>query len=327
MRLTGTAFQKTSTFSRKCSSKSIIELVKILRKETQAGVVDCRDALIAGNNDLQKAKDWLFDKAKITAAKKAGRSAQEGGVAVYLNNSVGVMVEINSETDFVAKEKTFIETCEAIARAIHENYSVVQNKKNPSSKSILELPLKTTISGFETQTIHETVQQLTFLYKENIQLRRTILFPQEKNSPLIHLYSYVHNPLSPNLGKIGAIVQVQTGKELNEDEKSVLKKLGNILATQVVGGKPYSIEGTERIEIVDDSEMCHEPKFEPAFLKQNCVLEDGTISKIISDYEKKLSTSIKIQNFGRWERNSGQEKEEANLLDDVQSLIKGSNKE
>ena len=96
---------------RSCSSEPEfvvnVALIKQLRKETQAGVMDCRDALVAGNNDLQKAKDWLFDKAKITVAKKLGRKAQEGGVTIYSQNSVGVMIELNSETDFVAKEKTF----------------------------------------------------------------------------------------------------------------------------------------------------------------------------------------------------------------------------
>jgi elongation factor Ts len=285
MRLTKNfrSFQKfeapTTIILRKCSvpseGKSFIELVKILRKETQAGVVDCRDALIAGGNDIQKAKDWLFDQAKITAAKKSGRKAQEGCVAVWIEDSIGAMVEINSETDFVAKEKTFVESCEAISRALRANYEHIQNKKSPNLASILELPLKTTISGFETNQVKDVFQQLTFLYKENIVLRRACLFPQEANfdPSKVHLFKYIHTALTPNLGKIGCVVQLETASALDESQKKELQKLGSIIATQVVGGKPYSIEGKERLESVDDAEMCHESDFEPSMLKQVSVLE------------------------------------------------------
>jgi elongation factor Ts len=270
------------TPSRECSSgkdgKSFIELVKILRKETNAGVVDCRDALIAGENDIQKAKDWLFDQAKITAAKKSGRKAQEGGVAVCINGATGAIVEINSETDFVGKEKTFVESCDAICRAIQENYASLPNKRSPDLKAILELPLKITISGFETNQVKDAFQQLTFLYKENIVLRRATLFPQEEFDPaLTHLYKYVHTCLSPTFGKIGCLVQLQTATAITDKQQRELTKLGNIIATQMVGGKPYSIAGSEKMATVDDAEICHEEGFVPAILNQNSVLESMTL--------------------------------------------------
>jgi len=319
------------SFARNCSGEEFVvnvSLIKQLRKETQAGVMDCRDALVAGNNDLQKAKDWLFDKAKITVAKKMGRKAQEGGVTIFHNESVGVMLELNSETDFVAKEKSFAETSEQIARAIHANYSSIKNKGNPDKAVIADLPLKTTISGFETTDIKDVIQQLTFLYKENIQLKRVALFPQEDGCDLArtHIFSYLHSCISPNLAKIGCVVHLETSKVLNDEEKAVLKKLGGILSTQVLAGKPYSISGKERMDSVDDAELCHEEDFEPSILKQMALMEEGSIGKIIGDYEKKLGCSITLQNMGRWEKNAGEEKEEANLLDDVKSLI-NENKE
>lgn len=154
------------------------------------------------------------------------------------------------------------------------------------------------------------------------------LFPQEETADLarVHIFSYLHGCISPNLGKIGCVVQLETSKVLNDDEIAILKKLGSILSTQVLGGKPYSISGKERMDTVDDADMCHEEDFEPAMMKQISMLEDGTIEKIVADYEKKLGCTITVQNIGRWEKNSGEEKEEANLLDDVKSLI-NENKE
>jgi elongation factor Ts len=302
-----------------------MDLLKKLRKETAAGVMDCRDALHASGNDIQKAKDWLFERSKITAAKKSGRSAEEGGVSVYVDDAVGVMVELNSETDFVAKEKTFLDVLQSITRAIHQSYPSVTRKANAELQQILDLPLKTTISGFETKQIKDAIQQLTFLYKENIQLRRAMLFPQEETpapSPHIHLYSYVHNQLCPGIGKIGNIVQIESEGPLTEEEKKTLNALGKIIATQVTGGKPYSIEGKQRMPQVDDAEQCKSTSFEPTLMKQQCILEPGSIQQVFDGYQTKIGKKITLKNFGRWERNCGEEQQAVNLQEEVQKMLK-----
>jgi len=303
---------------------SLIELVKQLRKDTKAGVADCKDALVACNNDMEAAKTWLVDKAKITAAKKSGRPAQDGGVIALTSGGRALIIELNSETDFAAKEPEFLKAFRLISQSLISS----SPSQGSSIAALSETPLKGQVAGFDVTSVGDAVRQLTFLYKENVLLRRVTFFPRVESDPQkTHFYSYVHSVKDgeqPEVGKMGCIVQLSTSEVPNQNQLEKLNRLGANLCVQIAGAKARLISGdktSQPLDTADNSDACNEPDYEPRLLDQDFIVDDGRVRSVIAKLEKELNMRVEVQDFGRFELNAGQEKDQANLGADIQSML------
>eukprot|EP01126_Amoeba_proteus_P058876 TRINITY_DN7649_c0_g1_i1.p1 TRINITY_DN7649_c0_g1~~TRINITY_DN7649_c0_g1_i1.p1 ORF type:complete len:380 (-),score=81.86 TRINITY_DN7649_c0_g1_i1:508-1647(-) len=307
-----------------CTNTVSFELIKKLRKETKAGISDCRDALIAGNNDMEKAKTWLNEKAKTTAQKKSSRLAQEGGVLAAVQGSKAVFIEFNCETDFAAKENEFLSGSRNISSAVFDSFSQARDR----SQSLLELPCDFEISGIHVSSLGAALQQLTYLFKENVRISRVAFFPSEDVNPETNfLYVYVHSPLdnqSPSLGKFASMVHLSTSVPPTEEQKEQLKKFAHSTLIQIIAGKPTNIENTRPVlKNVDPTGFDAEDEDEPELLQQDSVIENMKMSKLLEKLSKSAGLEVDIVDFARWELNQGEEKKSGDVASDVRSLLEG----
>jgi elongation factor Ts len=185
-------------------AKITASLVAQLRSKTGAGMMDCKKALTETDGDLDQAVDFLRKKGLSAAAKKSGRAAAEGLVVVAGTDKVGAIVEVNAETDFVAKNDAFVNFATKVAE-------LVADKAPADLEALLALPFP----GSERTVREEQVHQIATI-GENINIRR--FERREIDNGLIE--SYVHGG-----GKIGVIIELQTDKGDNEEVKSVAKQL------------------------------------------------------------------------------------------------------
>lgn len=293
--------------------------VQLLRQRTGVGMMDCKNALSEANGDMEKAIEILREKGIAKAAKKAGRVAAEGLVVAKVKDDVGVVVEVNSETDFVAKNSDFIDFVNAVADTILE-----KNPKNLEELKSLE------ISNGDL-TVEKALQEKILSIGENIQIRR---FVRMEGS----LSTYVHGG-----GTIGVMIKFNTdlgGKpEFNEYAKNVamqvaavspqylnadqipaevLDKEKEILKQQVINsGKPDNIAA----RIVEGKIN--------KFYKEVCLLDQQyvkdsnlTISQYTNDVAKSLGGNIEIVEFVRIEKGEGIEKRSDNFAEEIANMVK-----
>jgi len=273
------AYRPTRKYSEQ-TGPSLLELVKQLRADTKAGIADCRDALVASHNDIGKAKEWLHERAKKTASKKRDRKTQEGGVLVHINGARALLVEVNTETDFASREPEFAGTVRKISDSVMGSSVTQMEDRAALLQTVLDLPCKTTVSGMDVSDVREAVQQLTFLFKENIKLARVALFPVvPSDSAKTHFFSYVHGSLdsnTPKIGKMGALVQLSIDPSPSETQLAAIKSFANVVSTQIIGGKPMIVtrEKAERPSYVDPAvDFTSEPDYEPQLLEQESVIK------------------------------------------------------
>ena len=297
--------------------------VKELREKTGCGMMDCKKALTSSNGDMEKAIDFLREKGLAAAAKKSSRIAAEGLAMAYTNedSSVGVAIEVNSETDFVAKNADF----QAFVKLCAETVM----KQKPAS--VEELLAAKTENG---QTIEAALQEKILVIGENIKIRRFELLEGV-------VASYVHAG-----GKIGVLVKFDVA------DKSVVsgeafKTFAKDIAMQVAAANPAYL----RREEVPAEVLEHEKKILKEqivqggapekvadkilegkigkYYKEVCLVDqpfvkDGHMS--VADYaknvSKELGTEIKIDAFVRFEKGQGLEKKEDNFADEVAGMIK-----
>ncbi|MEG0570978.1 MAG: translation elongation factor Ts [Oscillospiraceae bacterium] len=294
--------------------------VKSLRERTGCGMMDCKKALTTAEGDMEKAIEILREKGLAAAAKKAGRIAAEGLVVSVIDEAkkVGVVLEVNAETDFVAKNDSFVNFVNAVAQIIIDN--------NPSTVEELE-NCKYDATG---TTVIEALREKILTIGENMKIRR---FERMEGD----LISYVHGG-----GRIGVMVKfttdVATKPEFNEYAKSVamqiaamspqylckeevpasvLEKEKEILMIQAINeGKPESI--AEKMVVGKISK----------FYKENCLVDQAfikdaevSISKYTANVAKELSGSIVIDKFIRFEKGEGLEKREDNFADEVANMM------
>ena len=297
--------------------------VKELREKTGCGMMDCKKALTSSNGDMEKAIDFLREKGLAAAAKKSSRIAAEGLAMAYTNedSSVGVAIEVNSETDFVAKNADF----QAFVKLCAETVM----KQKPAS--VEELLAAKTENG---QTIEAALQEKILVIGENIKIRRFELLEGV-------VASYVHAG-----GKIGVLVKFDVA------DKSVVsgeafKTFAKDIAMQVAAASPAYL----RREEVPAEVLEHEKKILKEqivqggapekvadkilegkigkYYKEVCLIDqpfvkDGPMS--VADYaknvSKELGTEIKIEAFVRIEKGQGIEKREDNFADEVAGMIK-----
>lgn len=297
--------------------------VQALREKTGCGMMDCKKALTECDGDINKAVDYLREKGIASQAKKSARVAAEGLVVAVSNENAGLVLEVNSETDFVAGGDGFKALCEKIANIALE--------QNPADVDAL---LKCTKDG---QTVEELVQEYFLVVRENMKVRRFARFDGV-------VANYVHAG-----GKIGVIAKFDTTAEIAASED--FKVMGKDVCMQIAALNPaYLNEESVPAEAVDHekaimvAQMKEDPKManKPEqvlekivlgkmgkFFKENCLVnqefvKDGsmTVQQYIDSVAKKLGGDIKIVGFERFEKGEGIQKREDNFADEVAGMIK-----
>ena len=296
--------------------------VQALREKTGCGMMDCKKALTETNGDMDAAADYLREKGLASQAKKAGRIAAEGTVCAYAKDGVGVVVELNSETDFVANGDGFKALAQEVAEVVAE--------QNPAD---LDALLKCSENG---QTVEEMVQELFLAIRENIKVRRFVRF--EGN-----LVSYVHAG-----GKIGVMVKFDTDAELTDE----FVAMGKNIAMQIAAMNPLYLDpASVPAEVLDKekeilvAQMKEDPKMAGKpdavlgkivegkigkYYKENCLVEqqfvidgDLTVGKYVEKTAKELGKSIKIASYVRYEKGEGIQKREENFAEEINKMVNG----
>ena len=296
-------------------------LVKELREKTGAGMMDCKRALAETNGDLEAAVDWLRKKGLAKAAKKAGRIAAEGLIGVALSANKAIVVEVNSETDFVARNDLFQGLVKIIADVALDSGANVEKilAARVGSRSVAD-------------AISETIAKVG----ENMTLRRAAALSVGKGI----VASYVHNSVADGLGRIGVIVALEsTG---NADE---LKAFGRMVAMHVASANPQAIDasGLAAATIAREKNVLAE-KFKaqgkPAnvidkivesglktFYKEVCLLDQGfifddkkSVAQALKETEAKAGAPIKIAGFVRYALGEGIGRPEGDFGGEVAAL-------
>ena len=301
--------------------------VQALREKTGVGMMECKKALVETDGDMDKAIDILRERGLASSAKKASRVAAEGVVVAYNDkaNKVGALVEVNCETDFVAKNPEFVALSNLIAKTVAE--------KNPAD---LDALLKETVSG-GTMTVEEAVQELFLKIRENMKVRR---FARVEGT----VETYIHAG-----GSIGVMVEFAADDAVAaKDEFTVM---GKDVAMQVAAMTPAYLdpasvpaEVLEHEKAILVAQMKEDPKMASKpdavlakivegkigkYYKENCLLEqafvkdgDISVSKYVENTAKALGGDIAVTGFTRFVRGEGIEKKEENFAAEIASMIK-----
>ena len=297
--------------------------IKELMKSTGVGMMDCKKALEANDGDMDKAIEFLREKGLATQAKKSGRAAAEGVVAAVVNGNTGVLLEVNTETDFAANTDDIRNFVANVANTIIE--------KNPADvEALKELP----ISG-GTGTVGAALTELAGMkIRENIVIRRFVRMEGV-------LASYIHNG-----GSIGVLVKLDT--DLSADQVATIGK--DVAMQSAALNAPYLcreqvpaevIEKEKEImlaQMAEDPKMANKPEQVRAkivegkvgkYYSENCLLEQAfvkddklSVQGYVDAEAKKLGGSIKVVDVVRFERGEGVEKKEENFADEIANMIK-----
>lgn len=195
-------------------------LVRELREKSGAGMMDCKKALVENNGDLEAAVDWLRKKGLAAAAKKAGRVAAEGLVGVAASGNAAAVVEINAETDFIARNPQF--------QAMVLQAAEIAAAKEHTVESLAQAPFKG-----EAATLSEEITRLIAVIGENMNLRRVERLSVANGV----VATYVHNATTPGLGRIGVLVALESN-----GDAAKLQDLGRKIAMHVAAATPQSLD-------------------------------------------------------------------------------------
>jgi len=201
------------------SSVSLLEKVKKLREITGVGFKDCKNAIDETNGDIEKSIELLRKKGIAKASKRMGRTAAEGIICISEEKNKFSMIEINSETDFVAKNKEFINFGEEISQ--------IALSADGKIEDILKSKMK------NNKNVNDNLVDLVSKIGEKITLRRGVFFGNDKSIN----FSYIHSSLKRNVGKLGVLLNIHTTKQLKE-----ITELGKQLAMQVASSSPLAID-------------------------------------------------------------------------------------
>ena len=300
-------------------------LVKELREKTSAGMMDCKKALNETGGDLNAAADWLRTKGIAKADKKASRIAAEGLVAVAISGSTGALVEVNSETDFVARNDGFQAAVSEVAQL---GLSVNSDK---------ELASAVTASGVN---VTEMFKKLVGKIGENMSFRRMTRLSVSQGV----VAGYIHNAVTDGMGKIGVLVALESSGD-NEKLEVLAKKIAmhvaatnplalseNDLDSSVVDKeramlKAEALESGKPEAIVDKMVEGRMKKFfkESVLLTQTFVMDgERSVSKVIEDEAASINSDIKIVAFSRMSLGEGIEKKEENFAAEVAAAVASS---
>lgn len=295
--------------------------VSALRERTGVGMMDCKKALVEAEGDFEKAIVILREKGLATQAKKAGRIAAEGLVIAAVEGNVGAIVEVNSETDFVANTDDFKNFVNCVCNTVIE--------ANPADVEAL----KAAKASGSDRTIEQELQELFLKIRENIQIRR---FARLEGT----LVSYVHGG-----GRIGVLVKVDTdlGDKALACAKDVALQVASMNASYLDREHVPAdvLENEKKImlaQMAEDPKMKGKPEQVLAkivegkvgkYYTENCLVDqefikdgDLTVGKYVEKCAKELGGSIKVVDYVRYERGEGIAKREDNFADEVASMIK-----
>jgi elongation factor Ts len=295
--------------------------VQSLREKTGCGMMDCKKALVEADGNMDKAIELLRERGLAAAAKKAGRIAAEGLVACVTVDGVTVAIEINSETDFVAKNADFVAFVDAVATTVA--------KQNPADvDALLALPL-----DGASNTVEEALRDKILVIGENMKVRRFVRYEGVTAS-------YVHGG-----GRIGVIVAFEAdAATAAKDEFSVM---GKDVAMQIAAANPQYV-GKDDVPadvIAKEKEILTAQAMNEGkpqniaekmvagriskYYKEVCLLEqpfvkdqDMSVGQYIEKTAKELGSAVKVTGFTRFERGEGIEKRVDNFADEVAGMIK-----
>jgi elongation factor Ts len=300
-------------------------LVKDLREKTGAGMMDCKRALSETAGDVEGAVDWLRKKGLSAAAKKAGRVAAEGLIGAATDAGAGALVEVNAETDFVARNEhfqNFVRNVTGVALKVGGDLDAIKAAQFPGSG----------------RTAADELTQMIATIGENMNLRRAARLAV---SPGV-VVSYMHNALAPNLGKIGVIVAVQSSADAG--------KLGDFarkLALHIAAANPQYLEiaavdakaldrerdilreqaraSGKADAIIDKMVEGRLKKFyEETVLTEQIFVIDGEtrMSKVLEQAAKELGAPVKVTGFARYALGEGIEKAASDFAAEVAATAK-----
>lgn len=302
--------------------------VQALREKTGVGMMDCKKALVESDGDMDKAIDFLREKGLAAATKKAGRIAADGVVLSYNDEEkkIGVIVEVNSETDFVAKNEEFQSFVLDIAKTVSE--------VNPAD---IEALLEVKLFGSD-RTVQENLQDKILSIGENLKIRRFIRVEGT-------VATYIHSG-----GSVGVLVQFETDD--NTAKSDEFKAMGKDVAMQIAAMSPQFLNRADvpqeiiahekeilLAQIQEDEKMKNKPEKVlegivsgkiAKFCKEVCLLEQeyvkstehSSVEKYIKDTASKLGADIKVIGFTRYAKGEGLEKKADNFADEVASMMK-----
>lgn len=300
-------------------------MVKDLREKTGAGMMDAKKALVEVGGDMEAAVDWLRKKGLATAAKKSGRTAAEGLVAVALGGKKAAVLEVNAETDFVARNDQF------------QGFVVKAAELALEAKS--DIAALANVAFEAGKTVQEKLTNLIATIGENMSLRRTQAL-EVKDGVVV---GYIHNAISPGLGKIGVLVALES-----TGDKAKLEALGKQLAMHVAAANPQFLSSAavtaaaverEKNVIRETAKASGKPddiiekmlegrmrKFyeEICLLDQVFVMDGETkISKVLENSAKDVGAPVVLAGYVRYQLGEGIEKEATDFAAEVAAVVNG----
>ena len=299
-------------------------LVKELREKTGVGMMDCKKALVENNGEIEAAVDWLRTKGLSAAEKKAGRVASEGLIGISVEGGTGALVEVNAETDFVARNddfQAFVQMVADLARASGDDLEALKAADYPETD----------------RTVEEELTHMIATIGENMSLRRV----QNVTAGNGALGSYMHNALIPGLGKIGVLVALES-----EADAAAFETLGKQIAMHVAAAKPQAVNRDgldqavverERDVLVEQARESGKPKEiiekmiegrmrkyyeEVCLLDQTFVIDgESKIEKVLEDAGKEAGKPVSVSTFGLFILGEGIEKKKEDFAAEVAAAI------
>ena len=296
------------------------QMVKELRESTGAGMMDCKAALSENNGEMEAAQDWLRKKGLSKAAKKSGRVAAEGLIGIQIAGTKGVLVEVNSETDFVARNDLFQGLVKMIADVALDVGTDVDKINASKAGSI-------TVAESITDTIAKIGENMTLRRAASIEVSQGVIG------------AYVHNAVSEGLGKIGVLVGLESTGKTDE-----LVALGRQLAMHVASANPIALDASgvsadivkrEKDVLADKFRQQGKPEAmiekivenglktfykEQTFLEQPFIFDDSgkkSVAQAVKEAEGKIGGPIKIVGYVRYGLGEGIEKAESDFAAEV----------
>ena len=298
--------------------------VKNLREMTGVGMMDCKKALVASDGDMDKAVEYLREKGLAASAKKAGRIAAEGMAYAAVIDGVGVVVEVNAETDFVGKNEKFVDFVKGVAATVAAN--------KPAD---LDALMNCKYNGTEL-TVLQQQQEMVLVIGENIKVRRFALYTEGVSVPYVHAG-----------GKIGVLVNLEVSGGIDATA------IGKDVAMQIAALNPRFWDKSQVTQDVLDEEkkimlaqMANDPKMANKpdkvkenivvgklnkFYAENCLLQQEfvkdnsmSVEKYIETSAKALGGTVTFKDAVRFEKGEGIEKKQENFAAEIASMVNGN---
>ena len=299
-------------------------LVKSLRETSGAGMLDCKKALVETNGNMEEAIDWLRKKGLASAAKKASRIAAEGLVSVCVEGNAGAVIEVNSETDFVAKNDIYQNNVEKAAKAALAVKGDIES-------------FKSFVCPVEGKDMGTILTDMIAKIGENMNVRRSAYLSVENGT----VSAYMHNAVRPNLGKIGVLVAVE-----GNADKAKMQELGKHIAMHIAATNPISLtvaevpaEAVAREKAIFSEQALASGKpdnivekmvegrirkyYEEVVLEeQSYIMEpDKKVKAVVEEFAKENNAEVKLAGFVCYKLGEGLQKKEEDFAAEVAAQL------